>query len=81
VNFRLEKATGEMASLFGQFNKQWAAFVGSFDKLGKKLEEAQSEFQDLKSTRVNKLEKPLNRIEKLREGMPDVKLIEPQNYM
>jgi len=79
VNFRLEKATGEMASLFGQFNKQWAAFVGSFDKLGKKLEEAQSEFQDLKSTRVNKLEKPLNRIEKLREGMPDVKLIEQQN--
>lgn len=79
VNFRLEKATGEMASLFGQFNKQWATFVASFDKLGKKLEEAQNEFQDLKSTRVNKLEKPLNRIEKLREGLPDTKLVEQQN--
>ncbi len=76
VNFRLEKATGEMASLFGQFNKQWTAFVGSFDKLGKKIEETQSEFQSLRSTRVNQLEKPLNRIEKLREGLPpDVQLV------
>ncbi|MGC8603247.1 MAG: DNA recombination protein RmuC [Desulfomonilaceae bacterium] len=77
VNFRMERATSEMVSLFGQFNKQWTAFVGSFDKLGKRIEETQNEFQSLRSTRVNQLEKPLDRIEKLREGLPlDVQLIE-----
>lgn len=79
VNFRMERATGEMVSLFGQFNKQWTAFVGSFDKLGKKIEETQSEFQTLKTTRVNQLEKPLNKIEKLREGLPpDAQLVDQE---
>ena len=70
VNFRLERATNEMILLFGQFDKQWTAFVASFDKLGKRIDETQSEFLSLRSTRVNQLEKPLNRIEKLREGLP-----------
>ena len=78
VNFRMERATGEMVSLFGQFKKQWGEFVGSFDALGKKIDATQSEFQTLKTTRVNQLEKPLNKIEKLREGLPstDVQMIE-----
>jgi DNA recombination protein RmuC len=67
-----------MALLFNQFNKQWVAFVESFDKLGKKIEDAQKEFQALTTTRVNKLEKPLYKIEELRKGLPvsDVQMIE-----
>ena len=78
VNFRMERATSEMVLLFGQFNKQWSEFVKSFDTLGKKIEETQSAFQTLRSTRVNQLERPLNKIEKLREGLPesDVQLTE-----
>jgi DNA recombination protein RmuC len=79
VNFRLEKATNEMALLFSQFNKQWVTFIGSFDKLGKKIDETQTEFLALRSTRVNQLEKPLNKIEKLREGLPtDAQLVEQE---
>lgn len=78
VNFQMEKATGQMALLFNQFNKQWVAFVESFDRLGKKIEDAQKEFQALTTTRVNKLEKPLYKIEELRKGLPvsDVQMIE-----
>ncbi len=81
VNFQMEKATGQMALLFNQFKKQWVAFVESFDRLGKKIEDTQKEFQALTTTRVNQLEIPLNKIDKLREGLPesDVQLITQEN--
>ncbi len=81
VNFQMEKATGQMALLFNQFNKQWVAFVESFDRLGKKIEDTQKEFQALTTTRVNQLEKPLYKIEELRKGLPvsDGQLITQEN--
>jgi DNA recombination protein RmuC len=51
----------------GTFNKQWGLFVRSMEKMGKKLDEAQSEFQGLTATRRNQLEKPLREIEDLRQ--------------
>jgi DNA recombination protein RmuC len=37
------------------------------EKMGKKLEEAQSEFQGLTATRRTQLERPLRQIEELRQ--------------
>jgi DNA recombination protein RmuC len=37
------------------------------EKMGKKLEEAQSEFQVLSTTRRTQLERPLHQIEELRQ--------------
>jgi DNA recombination protein RmuC len=51
----------------GTFRKQWELFVKSMDKMGKKLEEAQSEFQVLSATRRTQLERPLRQIEELRQ--------------
>jgi DNA recombination protein RmuC len=65
-NFNLEKTASEIMSLLGAFNKQWDAFVSSFDKMGKRIEEAQNEFNNLTSTRRNQLERILRRIEDLR---------------
>ncbi|MEA2014660.1 MAG: DNA recombination protein RmuC [Thermodesulfobacteriota bacterium] len=66
-NFNLEKTASRIISLLGSFNKQWDAFVGSFDKMGKRIEEAQNEFNKLSSTRRNKLERSLRKIEDLRK--------------
>ncbi len=66
-NFSLEKTAAEILSLLSMFNKQWNAFINSFDTMGKRIEEAQKEFDNLTSTRRNKLEVQLKKIEDLRE--------------
>jgi DNA recombination protein RmuC len=65
-NFKMEKAANEINALMGTFNKQWILFKDSMEKMGKKIEEAQKEYNVLVSTRSNQLERPLNRIEALR---------------
>jgi DNA recombination protein RmuC len=78
-NFSLEKTAAHMLSLFGAFNKQWIAFTKSLEKMGKRIDEAQKEFNFLTSTRRNQLERPLRQIEDLRKQkgiLPDVLSIE-----
>ena len=66
-NFNLEKTAAQIMSLLGTFNKQWSNFLKSLDKMGKKIDEAQKEFNALTSTRRNQLERPLRQIEDLRK--------------
>ncbi len=71
-NFNLERTASRILSLLGSFNKQWEAFVGSLEEMGKKIDQAQKEFDKLSSTRRNQLEKPLRQIEEIRtqKGIP-----------
>jgi DNA recombination protein RmuC len=73
-NFSTAKAASEMLQLIGQFNKEWEKFRESMDKMGRKIEDARDEFQRLSTTRRNKLERPLQKIEDLRR----LKGIEPE---
>ncbi len=66
-NFNLEKTASQIMSLLATFNKQWSFFVNSFDKMGKKIEEVQREYNHLTSTRRNQLERPLRQIADLRQ--------------
>jgi len=66
-NFNLEKTAAKMLSLFGTFNRQWDAFKISMQKMGKRIEDAQKEYHTLTTTRTNQLERPLRKIENLRE--------------
>lgn len=66
-NFKLEETAGSILKLMGSFRKQWESFVKSMDRMGKKLEEAQSEFQGLTATRRTQLERPLHQIDELRQ--------------
>ena len=78
-NFNLEKTATHMLSLFGTFNKQWIAFQKSLEKMGRKIDEAQNEFNALNSTRRKQLERPLKQIEDLRKQkgiIPETSLIE-----
>jgi len=71
-NFKLEKTASEMSGLLGAFYKQWTAFTKSMEKMGKNLDDAQKEYQNLVTTRRNQLERPLKKIEDLRvhKGIP-----------
>ncbi|MGD9489922.1 MAG: DNA recombination protein RmuC [Calditrichaceae bacterium] len=65
-NFNLEKTAAQILSLLSEFNKQWDNFKNGMDKMGKRLEDAQREYQSLISTRTTKLERPLQKIENIR---------------
>jgi DNA recombination protein RmuC len=80
-NFNLEQTAGSMLKLMGTFHRQWEMFVRSMEKMGKKLDEARNEFQSLAATRRNQLERPLRRIEELRQQQglePEPMLIEAE---
>lgn len=79
-NFNLERTSAEILSLLGAFNNQWVTFLKSLEKMGRKIEEAQQEFNTLTSTRRNQLERPLRKIEDLRKqkGIPQAPLIEEE---
>jgi DNA recombination protein RmuC len=71
-SFALEQTASEIVSLLGTFKKQWDEFLKRFEVLGKRIEDAQKEYEGLTTTRRRQLEKPLNRIEELRRqrGLP-----------
>jgi DNA recombination protein RmuC len=65
-NFSLEQTSNEILSLLGDFKKQWGEFVGKLELVGRRISDAQKEYEALTTTRRRQLEKPLNRIEDLR---------------
>ncbi len=65
-NFNLERTAAEILALLNDFNKQWEKFKDSMDKMGKKLSDAQKEFNNLVTTRTNQLERPLRKIDQVR---------------
>jgi len=71
-NFALEQASNEILSLFGAFKKQWNEFLKKLDLVGRRIGDAQKEYDALITTRRRKLEKPLNKIDSLRieHGLP-----------
>lgn len=71
-NFTLEKTSNEILSLLGLFKKQWCDFIKKLETLGKRIEDAQKEYENLATTRRRQLERPLDKIEYLRtqRGLP-----------
>lgn len=71
-NFNLQRTAADILALLGAFDRQWGKFKQSMEKVGKKLDEAKTEYLHLESTRKNQLEKPLQKIEELRrqKGIP-----------
>jgi len=65
-NFRFEQGSKKILEHLGEFQKQWGRFVEAMEKMGRKLDEARNEFDDLKTTRTRLLEKQLDKIEDLR---------------
>lgn len=66
-NFGLESTARQILQLYGEFNKEWRKFTERMDAVGKGLENAQKAFLEMVTTRRRALEKPLDRIEDLRQ--------------
>jgi DNA recombination protein RmuC len=66
-SFNLEKTASEMLKLFGEVFKQWNAYKDKCTAMGDKLDAAKKEYDTLVTTRSNMLERPLKKIEQLRE--------------
>jgi DNA recombination protein RmuC len=66
-NFFLEKKTSRILALLGSFKQQWRLFTDGFEKVEKKINEAQKEFLELRSRRKILLEKPLDQLNNLRQ--------------
>ena len=65
-NFNLERTASEILKLLGEFSKQWHAYKDKFRIMGERLDAARREYETLITTRSNTLEKPLRKIEELR---------------
>ena len=65
-NFTLERTSHEILSLMGNFKKQWGEFITKMELMGKRINDAQKEYETLTTTRRRQLEKPLRKIESLR---------------
>jgi len=65
-NFALAQTSNEILSLLGSFKKQWEAFLGKLEMVGKRIDDAMKEYETLTTTRKRQLEKPLQKIESLR---------------
>ena len=64
-NFNLERTASEILKLLMDFSKQWTAFKERFKAMGDKLDAAKDEYEKLVTTRTNKLERPLRKIDEL----------------
>jgi DNA recombination protein RmuC len=71
-NFSLEKTATEILTVFSLFYRQWRHFAGTMERMGKKIEEARSEYESLVTSRKARLDRSLLRIEELRreKGVP-----------
>jgi len=72
-NFVLEQKSKEIIVLLGSFKNQWGKFLEKLELVGKRIEEAQKEYEALTTVRKRQLEKPLNKIEYLKTkiGLPE----------
>ncbi len=67
-NFAMEEKAGEIFKLLELFQKQWTKYTGQMDKLGRSLESAHRDYQELVTTRSRQLDKPLDKIQELQAG-------------
>jgi len=65
-NFSMEKTAGEILRLVNTFKREWEKFTESMAKMGEKLEGAREEYRKMTSTRHDKLDKSIQKIEDLR---------------
>jgi len=66
-NFAVEQSSNEIISELGKFEHQWSMFLSKMESLGKRIDAAQKEFRELAGTRRRGIERPMRRIDAIRE--------------
>ena len=66
-HFAIENKAKEMMAILANFQDQWDKYKVSMEKIGKRLGDAQKEYEHLISTRTNQLDRPLKKIDELKQ--------------
>ena len=67
-NANLMKTADEVLKLLGEFYRQWGRYNEELDRLGQRIQQAASQYDAVRTTRTNMLQRPLERIEELRRS-------------
>ena len=67
-NANVMRTADEVISLLTEFNKQWANYSEEFGKLGDRIEQVTRQYETISTTRTNMLQRPLDKIETLRQS-------------
>ena len=59
----MEEQATEVMNLLNNFKLQWGKYVEVMDKMGRSLDTAKKDYDNMVSTRKRQLERPLDRIE------------------
>ena len=72
----MEQKAAEMMNLVNSFRTKWDMFVDQMDKMGKKINETQTKYDELVGTRRRMLEKPMSKINDMIKGDEVTELVE-----
>jgi DNA recombination protein RmuC len=72
-NANVMRTADEVIDLLNQFYREWRKYNDELDKLGQRIDQAARQFETVRTTRSNMLERPLAKIEELRttRGLPE----------
>ena len=72
-NANIMKTADEVIGLMAEFRRQWERYNEELDKLGQRIDQTARQYETLRTTRTNMLQRPLDKIENLRQsrGLPD----------
>ena len=66
-NFMIEKTSDEILQLIGKFGTQWTKYADQIDKIKRRFEGVEKDFEALAGTRRRALERPLRELEAIRQ--------------
>ena len=66
-NFTIEKTSDEILSLIGKFGTQWTKYADQMEKIRRRFEGVEKDFEVLTGTRRRALERPLRDLEAIRQ--------------
>ena len=67
-NANIMKAADEVMTLLSQFYQQWQKYNEAVDTLGKRIDSVKDQFEAVRRTRSDMLQKPLDKIEEIRQS-------------
>ena len=67
-NANIMQAADEVMTLMGQFYTQWQKYNEELDRLGQRIESAAGQYDVVRTTRSNMLQRPLDKIEEIRNS-------------
>jgi DNA recombination protein RmuC len=75
--FRLQQRSREIVALLGGFAKQWGAFTEHMDRVGRRLDTLQKDYDAMVGVRRRQLERQLDRVEDVRrrDRIPAVEVL------